>query len=174
MDTIPANLRMLAGQFEDARRFHEEASRHSSGEHREQHLGRALAYAAMISEITRWKLRRLDRFPPGPGHDDATDRCCMDGHAALLERVYRIHGGGGTAPPDPGGHACNGDPPKPLSRRHRLQAPVNACAGGRRLAAQAPRIFRSPKRSRPCGAEKSSTGPIEMIPCGLMVGWLRK
>lgn len=95
MSAIPSNLCILTEQLEDDCQFHDVAAQQETGERRERHRDRSLAYAAMLSQITKWELRNdppdesldSDAVAGGLGHDT----CHTDGYAALLERICCIH-----------------------------------------------------------------------------------
>lgn len=94
-DTTSTGLRSLVEQLEDARQFHKVSAQHSTGDQREHHAARSLAYVGMLLEIRRWELRHIPSAKPWYGDTlDEADGGNGDGYAALMERIYRIHSAG--------------------------------------------------------------------------------
>lgn len=109
MDATPANLGTLIEQLEDAQRFHMDAAQQSVGDVRERHLARSWTYSAMLAEIADWQSRGDPAIVPA---DKRQERIAPaqrpDGYAALLERIYRIHGAAAPATRPTSMHAPGG------------------------------------------------------------------
>lgn len=109
MDTAPANLGTLIEQLEDAQRFHMDAAQQSVGDVRERHLARSWVYSAMLTEIADWQSRGdPSRVQAGTRQRGAVAAPRPDGYAALLERIYRIHGAATLAERPASMHAADG------------------------------------------------------------------